>query len=324
MMQIIAIGLGAGLAAGLLFASVVSASPLAIPLFYLAPLPVLLAGLGWSHWSALIAAVIAAAGLGLSYGTALFLVSLLGIGLPAWWLCYLALLARPGATAAPESLEWYPVGRLVLWAAIIGALVVVATLARFGLDPESVQTGLRQALTVLFGAARPGLDDARIPGSGTTEAAELIEWLVVWIPRTAAIPSTITTVLNLWIAGRIVRTSGRLKRPWPDLSAMTFPPMVPVVLAAAFAATFAPGPIGVIAWPLAASLATAYMLAGFAVLHATTRGLNGRVFILTGSYLTVMMFRWPIVVIVLLGLIDAALDIRGRVARRRRPAAPRT
>ena len=46
MMQIILVGLGAGAAAALLFASVVSGSIAAIFLFYLAPLPILIAALG--------------------------------------------------------------------------------------------------------------------------------------------------------------------------------------------------------------------------------------------------------------------------------------
>ena len=46
------VGLGAGAAAALLFASVTSGAWLSIALFYLAPLPILIAGLGWTHWAA--------------------------------------------------------------------------------------------------------------------------------------------------------------------------------------------------------------------------------------------------------------------------------
>jgi hypothetical protein len=69
-------------------------------------------------------------------------------------------------------------------------------------------------------------------------------------------------------------------------------------------------------WVLTASLLTAYMLLGFAVIHATTRPLSGRVFILGASYLSIMLFRWPALAVALIGLVDAALDIRGRVARK--------
>jgi len=61
MMQIILVGLGAGAAAALLFASVVSGSIAAVVLFYLAPLPILIAALGWSHLAGLLAAASATA-----------------------------------------------------------------------------------------------------------------------------------------------------------------------------------------------------------------------------------------------------------------------
>ena len=51
MMQIVLIGIGAGAATALLFASVASGSLISVLLFYLAPLPILIAALGWSHWA---------------------------------------------------------------------------------------------------------------------------------------------------------------------------------------------------------------------------------------------------------------------------------
>ena len=53
MLQIVMVGLGAGAAAALLFASVVSGSIVAVLLFYLAPLPIMIAALGWSHLAGL-------------------------------------------------------------------------------------------------------------------------------------------------------------------------------------------------------------------------------------------------------------------------------
>ena len=127
MVQLFLIGLGAGAAAALLFASVASGSALSVLLFYLAPLPILIAALGWSHWAALIAAIVASAGLAAVFG-GIFLPRLpVGIGLPAWWLGYLALLARR-PPRRPAALEWYPVGHLVFWAAIIGAAIVIAAM----------------------------------------------------------------------------------------------------------------------------------------------------------------------------------------------------
>ena len=100
MMQFGLIGIGAGAAAALLFASVTSGAWLSIPLFYLAPLPIMIAGLGWSHWAALIAALAGALALGIAFGPVFFFTFLAGAGLPAWWLGYLAMLARPVGNGA--------------------------------------------------------------------------------------------------------------------------------------------------------------------------------------------------------------------------------
>ncbi|HWV57295.1 MAG TPA: hypothetical protein VNZ57_07470, partial [Longimicrobiales bacterium] len=64
MMKIGLIGIGAGAAAALLFASVTSGSWLSVILFYLAPLPIMIAGLGWTHWAGLTAATVAAVAIG--------------------------------------------------------------------------------------------------------------------------------------------------------------------------------------------------------------------------------------------------------------------
>ena len=71
MVHVVLIGISAGAATALLFASVASGSALSVPLFYLAPLPILIAAMGWSHWAALIAAVVAAAGLAAVFGSLL-------------------------------------------------------------------------------------------------------------------------------------------------------------------------------------------------------------------------------------------------------------
>src|SRR5215470_2745714 len=103
MLQIVLVGLGAGAAAALLFASVATGSILATLLFYLAPLPILIVALGWNHWLGLIAGVSAAVFLGALLGLYFFTAFLIGIALPAWWLAYLSLLARPVGTNGSSS-----------------------------------------------------------------------------------------------------------------------------------------------------------------------------------------------------------------------------
>jgi len=319
MMQIVLIGVGAGAAAALLFASVASGSIVATLLFYLAPLPILIAALGWSHLAALVAVLSAASGLAAILGVYFVTAFLIGVGVPAWWLGYLALLARP--SSLPAAVEWYPIGRLVLWAALIGAMVVVVVIPTFGTDKDSFQAGLRsafeRAIRMQAPAAGPNAPDR-------PETQRLIDILVLAIPPAAAVLTTLLNVVNLWLAARIVKVSGRLRRPWPDLSTLALPPLASGLLAAAIAGSFLPDLAGILAGVLAASLFMAYAMVGFAVLHAITRSIGNRGLALAGAYAAVVVFGWPILGVSLLGLADGAFNIRGRVAHKRGPPNLRT
>jgi hypothetical protein len=317
MIQIAIIGIGAGAAAALLFASVTSGSWLSIPLFYLAPLPIMIAGLGWSHWAAMTAALAGALGLGAVFGTVFLLAFSAGAGFPAWWLGYLAMLARPvaatnGSGQNASSFEWYPPGRLVVWAAALGILVVIVAIPNFGIDAESFRAGLRDALNAIL---RVNGTPARA-GSNTER---LIEILVNAIPPAAAVLATITNLLNLWLAARVVKFSGRLARPWPQLSSMSFPPLVAAALAVAIVLSFLDGMLGIVGGIVAASLLLAYGVLGFAVLHAITQGMSARPFVLSVTYAGVILLGWPMLALCLLGLVDTAIGLRGRVSAKRGP-----
>jgi hypothetical protein len=319
-MHLAVIGIGAGAAAALLFASVTSGTLLSIPLFYLAPLPIMIAGLGWSHWAALTAALAGSLALGIFFGAVFLFVFMVGAGIPAWWLGYLAMLARPTASAAnappyQAAFEWYPPGRLVLWAAFLGALVVLLAIPNFGTDAESFRTGLRSALNTILRTqvASPGNE---------SKADRLLDFLVTAIPVAAAVFATITNLLNLWLAARIVKFSGRLSRPWPQLSAMTFPAAIVAALALAIALSFVDGLLGIAAGVFSASLLLAYGVLGFAVLHAITAGMNMRGFMLALAYAAVIVLGWPLLALCLLGVFDSVFDLRGQVARKRGPPSP--
>jgi hypothetical protein len=298
---------------------VVSGATVAMLLLLLAPLPILIVALGWSHWAGLVAAATGAACLAV-VGVDFLAAFLFGVGLPAWWLGYLALLARPAP--APNGHQWYPIGRLVLWAACINALIVGTTLLSLGTDLASLQNALRAVLDSrldeVIGEQLENPDDA----------ARLVDVMVMIVPGAAAASFTLSTVLNLWLAGRIVKISGRLQRPWPRLSDMRFPSFAPAVLGAAVAGSFLPDLIGISFSALAASLMIAHVLLGLAVIHALTVGLNGRDFVLGIIYAAIALFswpiRWPLLFIGLIGMTDALFDLRGLIARRRRPPAAPT
>lgn len=320
MMQFGLIGIGAGAAAALLFASVTSGSLLSVLLFYMAPLPMMIAGLGWSHWSALIGAFSGALAVAVLFGPVFFIAFMTSAGLPAWWLSYLAMLARPvdaGSNGGAPALEWYPTGRLVMWAAILAVVVVVAAIPNFGTDPDSFHAGMRHALAALLqvetGTAQG--DALTVPSISNTQ--KLLDFLVKALPLAAAVLASITNLINLWLAGRIVKFSGRLTRPWPELAAMSFPRPLAGVLASAAVLTLFGGMLGIVASVLVATLLMAYGVLGFAVLHSVTQGMSARGLVLSGVYVAVFVIGWPVLALCLLGLIETVIDLRSRIAHTR-------
>jgi hypothetical protein len=322
MMHFAVIGIGAGAAAALLFASVTSGTLLSIPLFYLAPLPIMIAGLGWSYWAAFTAVLTGALALGLVFGAVFLFAFLAGVGVPGWLLAYLAMLARPVRTNGQDgTLEWYPTGRIVMWAAILAALVVIVAIPNLGSDGESFRAGLHDALARMLRIQTDIPADAPLALPGGTDPERFINFLVSVIPATAAVLATLTSLFNLWLAGRVVKFSGRLTRPWPQISAMRFPPTLTAALAIAIALSFAGGLIGIIGGVISASLLMAYGVLGFAVLHSITQGMNSRPFLLAGTYLAVLMIGWLILALCVLGALDTMIDLRARVSRTRGPPA---
>ena len=73
------------------------------------------------------------------------------------------------------------------------------------------------------------------------------------------------------LAGRIARASGRLGRDWPDLPALTFPPLFPLAVALALAASFAPGAVGIAGASFSGALLLAYLISGLALMHYDVR-----------------------------------------------------
>lgn len=316
MIWLVAIGLAAGVASALLFAAILSASLLSIPLFYLAPLPIMIAALGWGHLTGLLAAAAASASLAFVFGGFLFLAFLIGVGLPAWWLSYLALLAKVEPGEDPAQLQWYPVGRLVVWAALLAGLVIAIAIPNIGSDVESFRSTLRATFERV-------LQVQRGDGSGTASSGgAAVEFLTLILPATAGVLAMLTHLFSLWLGARAVAISGLLRRPWPDIPAVTLPRSIWVMLSLAIFAILLPGLPGIMAGVFAATLLTACALVGLGVMHTLTRALNGRGLVLGGLYAGIFLLGWPLLLMSVLGAVDAALDLRGRAARRGPPTVP--
>jgi Predicted membrane protein (DUF2232) len=312
MIATVLIALAAGCASAMMFASIISGALISLLLLNLAPLPLMVAALGWGSLSATIGGIAAATGLGAIFGLPYCIVFVLATALPAWWLGHLALLGRPGASPAngEAALEWYPIGRILLWIVIFAVITMTATLLTMGSDGPAI-TGTMRSAWAHF-----------LESTGIRPTDRGLDALVAIAPAAATIAAVITLTLNLWLAAKITATSGRLLRPWPDLKSTALPPMTLAALCAAIAFCFSGGLLAIVAQLVTAGLTIAYTLIGFAVLHTLTLALKSRRAWLSCAYVIVVAFDWPVLAVALLGVADAVFGLRQRYLRGRPPPLP--
>ena len=322
MMTLALIALVAGAASALMFASIISGALISLVLFYLAPLPLMVAALGWGPLCASLGGIAASLGLGAMFGLPYCLAFAVTVALPACWLGHLALLGRPATSStlpanadepAEQEIEWYPIGRILLWIAALASLTTVAALLTLGTDAEGITSMLCRGLLRILKA-----QDSQPSG----ETDQWIDALVTIAPAAATIVSMMTLTLNLWLSAKVTATSGRLHRPWPDLMSASLPSMALAVLCIAIAFCFTSGLTAIVAQIVTASLMMAYALTGFAVLHTLTLALKSRAFWLGSTYAVVVVFGWPVIAMVILGLADALFGVRERFLRNRPPPLP--
>jgi hypothetical protein len=316
------IPVAAGCASALMFASIVSGALISLLLFYLAPLPLMVAALGWGATGAALGGLAAGIGLTVIFGIPYGVAFVATIAMPACWLGHLALLGREvaapatagnGAAPLTPHMEWYPVGRIIFWIAGFAALTTMAALFTLGTDGAAIAAGLRNGLLRVM--------DAR-GGDITADISRLVDALAASAPAAAAIVAMMTLTLNLWLAAKITATSGRLNRPWPDLKSTSLPPMTLAVLSLAIALCFVGGLLAMLGQTISAALMMAYALVGFAALHTLTLAVRHRSFVLSSTYALVLVFGWPVLMLVVLGIADALLGLRLRYFQRRSMPPP--
>ena len=322
------IAAAAGCASALMFASIISGALVSLLLFYLAPLPLMVAAMGWGPTSAAIGGALAGVGLGAMFGPPYSAAFVLTVALPAWWLGHLVLLGRPapadappqkiGATpAGPPPVDWYPLGRILVWIACFAALTTTAALLALGSDASTITETLRHGLMRIVDAQDSASSD---------RTSEVVDAFVAIAPAAAATIAMTTLTLNVWLAAKVTAASGRLRRPWPDMKTTALPPMALVATTVALALCFVGGLPAILAQIVTACLMMSYALMGFAVLHTITLAQRGRRLWLTSVYAIVLVFVWPVIAIVGIGIADAIFGFRQHYMQRRMPPplAPRS
>jgi Predicted membrane protein (DUF2232) len=315
------IALIAGAASALMFASIVSGALISLVLVYLAPLPLMLAAIAWGPLCGALGGLVATLVIAGALSPSLALGYGFAFALPAWWLGHLAMLGRPvtlgrpasgiaGSDAASPQVEWYPLGRILLWIAALATLLTAGSLYSMGSDASAISDTMRRGFAKIL---------SMVSETTVTESDPRVGLMVAVIPVLVAASQMATLTLNLWLAAKVAAVSGRLHRPWPDLSSTSLPPMTLVALCVALAFSFFSGMPGILAVVVTTVLMMAYALVGLAVLHTITRDLANRGFWLASAYAIVLMFSVSLILLTALGLADAVFGFRERFLRNRQP-----
>ncbi len=291
----------AGLASALPFL-VTLVAPGGLLFVLLAPLPLFLAGLSMGTGAAAIAGATVTVVMGLLGGFVTATGCLFTLAAPVVILVRQALLSRP----APDGgTEWYPPGLLIVWLTGIGvALLPFSALMLSG--GEGLQAAMETEIARTLAQVLPAASQSEIArvASSTAPVAfgiGLGGWLML-------------LAINGILAQGVLARYGRALRSAPDIADLVLPGWLPLALAgAALVAFFGAGDLGFLSLSLALVLALPFLFAGLAVVHAVCRRAKARVALLAVFYIVLVLFSWPALLVVGLGLIDQWAGFRRRL-----------
>lgn len=331
-----AISIGAGIAAAVLFSLAGQATFLAWVLATLSPLPIMIAMLGFGGFvgagatatAALMVSAIAYAhqrSVNLDEAALQGLVFAFDLGLPAFWLSFLAVLSRTkGSTewvvttrvGSFFSREYCSLERILSYAVSICATIGVA----LAIYVTSLYGGFDLALERLVGSVTPFVEGLMGPTTQLPKGVDahgLAQFMVLAAAPAVAASSLLMLMFNLWLAGRVVQLSGLLPRPWPDIPRELAMPRIYLLVfgAAALAAPYLGRLPGLIIGVVAVTVGVSFALEGLAVVHYLTRGLSFRIVLLLAIYLGLAVpVTWLVFVfgLIALGVLEAAFSLRDR------------
>ncbi|MDH7795729.1 MULTISPECIES: hypothetical protein [unclassified Beijerinckia] len=317
MISRIAIAIGAGLAAALLFYIPVKGSALAMILAIFAALPIMIAGLAFSPSVAFGAAFAGTAALLLALDEIFAATFALTAAFPAWWLTRLAWLARPAANgesgATPDGLVWYPLGQLLAWITALAAAMSIAGILmawyRFGSYDAFLEEASRRMQPLIEAIFSRG--GSSLPAG--LDAEGLARVFVLAMTPIFAAWTVATTALNLWLAGRVARMSER-GRPWVNVPEnLVLPRTTLYALGAGVILLLPEGFLRIGGYVILASISIALVLQGLASLHYASRPSRVRSTMLTLLYVSMfILFPLPLPLLAVVGLVDMLMSIRKR------------
>ncbi len=295
-----------GVAGAAIFAVVIRGGLGGLFFAHLAPLPLMIIGLGFGLRHCVTSALLATAILsiyphpviGMAYG--------LLVAAPA----ALAIYAAAGAPKGGRDLithdipSWASLAPAAVISIVVIAWLVVASLT-FGTLEEALNPIRARAFLLIDAMVKENeindkLDPVALSGIVARAVPALIAGYAVLIH-----------VVNLWFAGRIAQASGLLTQPFPDISqSFRLPQTAGVAFLAGGAMSLFSGPFAAGGLVLMATMGFLLACQGLSVIHVKLRGVKYSSLMLTLLYFILGVLGWPILIFTLIGLADLVFNYR--------------
>ncbi len=299
MLQAAMIAAGGGAVSALVALLALTGYPGGAILAYLAPLPLLMVGLGLGAAALPIAAIV-----GIMLVAATAGIAAAGVygglhALPSWVVVQVALARKSIGPAG--NVEWHPPGAVLCWLAVLAAvMVLVGAIGAWGNVESSVREILENALTI----AAPALE--------APDREQLVAQIApVFLGGTGMMWVTMIAINGVLAQALLVRRGWNV-RPSPQWSALSLPDWISwALVAAALVGIVGDGDLRYLGRNLVLVFLVPYFFVGLAVIHGLARKMPAPTFLLASFYV-ILGFAFPGVgaVVAALGVIEEWVGVR--------------
>lgn len=277
-------------------------------LFLVAPLPLFLASFGWHPLAGALAGLVGAILIDLATGNRASLAFATLFALPA----FLVPTASERAFGAPDRdirRDGIVTGQLALaMAGYLGLVIIVTAIwvePDYGRFVARLREFVGEGLRLMSAPGNPALADP----ATFNRVVDVMASIMLPVSGLLVI---VTLVLSTAFAAMIAERSGRMAYVKPAFAMFRLPGGTLILFAATLLVAIWDGYTGVFAEILAFGIAFLLMLQGLAVLHARLAGQNGRGLMLTVAWGSILIFGFPALLFVGVGVADHLLDLRNR------------
>ncbi|MHA1597252.1 MAG: DUF2232 domain-containing protein [Alphaproteobacteria bacterium] len=281
-----------------------SGIPGALLIVYVAPLPLLLAGLAMGQQAAALASISGIVITGLVGGATAGMLFAVFHGLPMWMIARLALLRRSQADGTPG--DWYPSGSILAMMSVYAAGGLIVALVSASPEDGGLRNMIATYLDQVFAVMMPDIDAAILN--------ELIEAMVPMFPGYVGISWMVMVSINVAGATAVLKRAGRAQRPPLKMSELVLPDWLSwLLIGAAVVALIGADGLQFAGRNLALILAVPFFFLGLSVVHTVANRTTFPGMFLVGFYVFLLLTGWIAFVVIAAGLAEQWTGLRGRL-----------